>query len=252
MTHDTSKDFHPASVAAARNVVRLRNDHGWSRKEILRRLKQEGIDLPATSLRRIEEQEQRLRLEEAAALARIFGVSLDDLSASLDPDDQADRAARQAELDGRKIGYRLTELREELEDLRSELREHQTTSRAQKALDWIEDCTERLEDLPEKLRGGPLYEEQIDREAAEQAKLDEHQRHLTPPPELEPEQPAQSDTTTPSYEPETWAEKQVDLGVIGHGDEALFKNRGESLRPERFVQRKADEWMEENEPAADR
>lgn len=243
MIHDTSKDLHPASVAAARNVVRLRNDHGWSRKEVLRRLKQEGIDLPATSLRRIEEQEQRLRLEEAAALARIFGVSLDDLSASLDPDDQADRAARQAELDGRKIGYRLTELRDDLDGLRSELRAHQTTSRSQQALDWIEDCTARLAGIPEKLCDGPLHEERLECEAAEQAKLDEHQRHLVPPPE-------QSDATTPSYEPETWAEKQIELGVMGHGDEDLLENQPEYLRPDDFIQRKANEWLAKN--SADR
>lgn len=246
MTHDTAPDLHPTSLAAAHNVARLRGERGWSRRELILRLEQDGIDLPPISLRRIEAQQQRLRLDEAATLARIFGVSLDDLSASLDPDDQADRAARQAELDGRKIGYRLTDLRDDLEDLRSELRDHQTTSRAQKALDWIEDCTARLAGIPEKLCDGPLHEERLDYEASQQAKLDEHQRHLNPPPELEsePEQSTQSDAAppSPSYEPETWAEKQVDLGVIGHGDEALFKNRGESLRPERFVQRKADEW----------
>lgn len=64
---------------APENVRELRRQSGLSRQAVVDRLGEWGVSLHPTSLRRIEEGQQAVKIEEAQAFAYIFGLSLTDL-----------------------------------------------------------------------------------------------------------------------------------------------------------------------------
>ena len=61
---------------AAVNVRELRKQSGLSRQSIVDRLGEYGVSLHTTSLRRIEEGQQAVKIEEAQAFADLFGLGL--------------------------------------------------------------------------------------------------------------------------------------------------------------------------------
>nr|WP_098073363.1 helix-turn-helix transcriptional regulator [Corynebacterium casei] len=236
---EQTEDFHPASTYAAQNVARLRKDHGWSRQEFTRRLKQEGIIMHPTALQRIEHEGQRLRLDEAVAIAAIFGTALDELVASADPSAQADQAADAAVQRGRKIGDRLFGIQSELQEIESNLRSHQKTARVREVLNWLDKAIDKIFPATERLLDGPSHDERI-------AQQSRQHRHLAPSPDPErstrPHQQALPEPSTPR-KPQ---EKAIELGTIGPDDEKLFTGESVPLRPELHVQREAEEWWGRN------
>ena len=68
------------------NLRALRDSSGMSRRALIERLKQLGIEMHANSLRRIEDGDQPMRVQEAQAFAEIFNVTLEDFVAKpIDP-----------------------------------------------------------------------------------------------------------------------------------------------------------------------
>lgn len=75
----------PVNHSAA-NVRALRNMSDMSRRELVERLADYGISLQQTSLRRIEEGQQAVKIEEAQAFAKIFHIDLADfITKPVDP-----------------------------------------------------------------------------------------------------------------------------------------------------------------------
>lgn len=72
---DQSK--RPVNYSAV-NVRELRGQSGLSRQAVVNRLAECGVSLHSTSLRRIEEGQQAVKIEEAQAFAEIFQVDLAD------------------------------------------------------------------------------------------------------------------------------------------------------------------------------
>lgn len=66
----------PVNYAAA-NIKELRKETGMSRRELVDKLAERGVSLHQTSLRRVEEGEQAVKIEEAIAMADIFGMTLE-------------------------------------------------------------------------------------------------------------------------------------------------------------------------------
>lgn len=60
------------------NVRELRNRAGLSRQALVDKLAERGVSLHQTSLRRIEEGSQAVKIEEAQAFAEIFNLSLEE------------------------------------------------------------------------------------------------------------------------------------------------------------------------------
>lgn len=70
------------------NLQALRKTSGWSRQEVLTRLKEQtGVEMHETTLRRVESGTQQPKALEAAGLAAIFGVTVETLVTDLiDPE----------------------------------------------------------------------------------------------------------------------------------------------------------------------
>lgn len=62
---------------AAANLKKLRESKKLSRQNLIDELKKDGLSIHATSLRRIEEGEQPMKVNEASHFASYFGISLD-------------------------------------------------------------------------------------------------------------------------------------------------------------------------------
>lgn len=67
----------PVNYSAA-NVRDLRSMAGMSRRELVEKLSERGVSLQQTSLRRIEEGQQSVKIEEAQAFSDIFNIDLVD------------------------------------------------------------------------------------------------------------------------------------------------------------------------------
>ncbi|WOT02886.1 helix-turn-helix domain-containing protein [Corynebacterium pyruviciproducens] len=65
--------------AFAKNIVEFRESNGWTRADVLRALERYGFSMYPTTLKRIEEGTQIAKIDEAVALAAVFGVSVSDL-----------------------------------------------------------------------------------------------------------------------------------------------------------------------------
>lgn len=59
------------------NLRELRNTSGMSRRELLEKLQEHGVEMHANSLRRIEDGEQPMKIHEAQAFAAIFNIGLE-------------------------------------------------------------------------------------------------------------------------------------------------------------------------------
>ena len=206
-----------ASVAAAQNIARLRSDHGWSRREFLHRLQQQGITMQSTALRRIEAGEQRIRLDEADAIAKIFDITLDDLIASADPTVQADEAAEAAQRQGRAAGRRLRSFRYGLEEVHTELQAVEATHQVQIIREWLNAAIRSIDDISGDLIRGPRQDQQ----RSHQEEAAKWQEDLA----------------------ETAADRAVELGLIGPDDAARIGSRPISLHPHLDIQREVDAWL---------
>lgn len=67
---------------SAQNLLTLRQRAGFSRREFLELLEQKGVKMHATTLRRIEEGEQDMKVYEALAACAVFDVELQDFVSS--------------------------------------------------------------------------------------------------------------------------------------------------------------------------
>jgi transcriptional regulator with XRE-family HTH domain len=73
-----ARDDDAASVF--RRQLRAEREHrGWSQAEMVVRLKDHGIDLPATAIAKIETGVRGVSVSEASAIADLFGTSVDQL-----------------------------------------------------------------------------------------------------------------------------------------------------------------------------
>jgi ribosome-binding protein aMBF1 (putative translation factor) len=66
------------------NVKGLRDQLGWSQQELAYQMNGRGIRWHQTTVARVEKGERPLRLSEAAVLARIFGVDLQQMAAGVE------------------------------------------------------------------------------------------------------------------------------------------------------------------------
>lgn len=64
---------------SSQNLRELRKNADFSRREIIEKLADQGVKMHPTTLRRIEDGEQTMKVTEAKAVAEIFGMTLDDL-----------------------------------------------------------------------------------------------------------------------------------------------------------------------------
>ncbi|HJG64871.1 helix-turn-helix domain-containing protein [Corynebacterium stationis] len=72
-------DARQKNDLAAENLKSLRSQHGLSRDRVIALLNERGISLHVNSLRRIEEGEQPLKLQEVVAFSDIYGLTIDEL-----------------------------------------------------------------------------------------------------------------------------------------------------------------------------
>ncbi|MGP5505892.1 helix-turn-helix domain-containing protein [Corynebacterium flavescens] len=61
------------------NIIRLREELGWPRTELLKRLEEAGLPLNSTTVRRIEAGTQEPKITEALTLAKVLGVDVEEL-----------------------------------------------------------------------------------------------------------------------------------------------------------------------------
>ena len=62
---------------AAQNIAELRNQSKMSRRALVQLMEQRGVRLQETSLKRIEDGNQSVKIEDAIAIADIFGQDLE-------------------------------------------------------------------------------------------------------------------------------------------------------------------------------
>lgn len=67
-----------SSNFSAENLRQLRSNAGFSRNHLIEQLGRRGVEMHVNSLRRIEEGEQPMKIQEAIAFADIFGMGLDE------------------------------------------------------------------------------------------------------------------------------------------------------------------------------
>jgi transcriptional regulator with XRE-family HTH domain len=101
--------------AAGRELRRLREARRWSQEETARRMDAYGYDFHQTSIAKTEAGQRPLRLNEAAAFACLFGVTLADLLAAV-PGMTAGELDGQASARLARLEDRITRAREALED----------------------------------------------------------------------------------------------------------------------------------------
>ena len=76
-----------------------REGRGWSQQMLADQLRQQGMDIHPTGLTRLEQGQRAIRLNEALALARVFGLDAQMLLGALGQVDAA--GARPVDLPGR-------------------------------------------------------------------------------------------------------------------------------------------------------
>ena len=173
--------------------------------------------MQSTALRRIEAGEQRIRLDEADAIAKIFDITLDDLIASADPTVQADEAAEAAQRQGRAAGRRLRSFRYGLEEVHTELQAVEATHQVQIIREWLNTAIRSIDDISGDLIRGPRQDQQ----RSHQEEAPKWQEDLA----------------------ETAADRAVERGLIGPDDAARIDSRPISLHPHLDIQREADAWL---------
>lgn len=68
-------------------LKRHRKDRGWTQAQLEKELAQRKIHLHWTSIAKIEKGDRAVKIDEAAAIAEVFGVSVDALLGTQPPDD---------------------------------------------------------------------------------------------------------------------------------------------------------------------
>lgn len=79
---------------SSENLRELRKNAGFSRRELLEKMEGMGVKMHPTTLRRIEDGDQNMKVHEAQAVAEIFGMSLDDLVSDPINEGEADIRSR--------------------------------------------------------------------------------------------------------------------------------------------------------------
>lgn len=74
------------------NIAKLREERGWSRRELSAAMQEHGCEIGETALRRIESGQREVRLTEALSFAEVFDIPLDTI-ARVQPDKYQSRLA---------------------------------------------------------------------------------------------------------------------------------------------------------------
>jgi transcriptional regulator with XRE-family HTH domain len=69
----------PAGNNLRRNIRRIREQYGWSYREVEERLSRVGRAIPAVELGWIDAGERRIDVDDLVALAAVFGLSVEEL-----------------------------------------------------------------------------------------------------------------------------------------------------------------------------
>lgn len=70
---------HRQVTYGAENLKALRDAAGMSRRQLVEALNEQGVPVHATTLRRLEEGEQQMKVDEAAAIAGYFQITMEEL-----------------------------------------------------------------------------------------------------------------------------------------------------------------------------
>lgn len=92
------------------NLRRLRDERGISRRKLQQLLEDAGVPIHVTTLKRIEEGTQPVKIDDLVALAGIYAVSLEELTTSTDPRAEVEQLMREAAAIGRRADAPLRDL----------------------------------------------------------------------------------------------------------------------------------------------
>lgn len=115
------------------NLKELRTSSGMSRNDLLRQLEDRGVTMHTTTLRRLEDGTQQMKVDELVAFCDIFELSLDDF-ATRPVDELSARLTevlRDLRTTRRTVGFHLSTYIHELEKAANVLGEPNTPSAAQ-------------------------------------------------------------------------------------------------------------------------
>lgn len=182
---------NPVTRASSSRLLELRQERGLIRSEVLEALGARGIEMGLTTLRRIEDARQSVRLDEAVALADIYGTTLSELVAG--SGDSAEAQAGQIQRQIRKVGSRLVGVAEELGDFDRELSKLEQTEAVEEVRDWLSPELGKLRSAAESLSHGPGWFEHLE-QLRQEAHSDVHPgqydqlEEIPEAPELPPEE----------------------------------------------------------------
>ncbi|MGO2612857.1 helix-turn-helix domain-containing protein [Corynebacterium flavescens] len=130
---------------SAINLKKLRTDAGMSRSDLLRELKSRGVGVHMTTLRRLEEGQQQMKVEELIAICDVFEMTLDQFVHQ--PIDETTARLTEILRDLRQtragLSFQLSALHHELQRLDQVLSEPETPAASQSAI--VKEMTELLD-----------------------------------------------------------------------------------------------------------
>jgi transcriptional regulator with XRE-family HTH domain len=92
-----------------------RDRRGWSQEELARRLGEHGVAVHASTIAKIETDARAVRLDEAAAIADLFGLSLDALLGRNTLEDDGDHAMNVLAEDAQRLLADLSQISDRLD-----------------------------------------------------------------------------------------------------------------------------------------
>lgn len=150
---------HPLNLTRFRErVARERTKRKWSQAEVATRLKAMGIDnMHNTTVAKIEAGERDIKLDEAAALAELYGISLDALLGRTSRTQRSLTYALSALLDAvftshTELKRNARALHDRLDDIPSRFEGYATIAgQARKAFEYVDAAQTVLSDLAEQI-----------------------------------------------------------------------------------------------------
>lgn len=108
-------------------LKRERDKQEWSQAELAKRMSDKGIDMHWTTIAKVEKGERSVRIDEAAAFADVFGVSVDMLlGRRARPKSDLAHALRTALDTGQQAAWQVSALKDMLRERVAELSETDT------------------------------------------------------------------------------------------------------------------------------
>jgi transcriptional regulator with XRE-family HTH domain len=92
-----------------------RDRRGWSQEELAKRLGERGVAVHASTIAKIETNARAVRLDEAAAIADLFGLSLDTLLGRKAVEDDQDHAINVLAEEAQRLVSDLSQIRDRLD-----------------------------------------------------------------------------------------------------------------------------------------